>query len=36
LSRHGFLNIEVEPIASMVEDRFDDICDQHLLTAIRA
>ena len=36
LSRHGFLNIEVEPIAGVVEDRFDDICDQHLLTAIRA
>jgi 2-polyprenyl-3-methyl-5-hydroxy-6-metoxy-1,4-benzoquinol methylase len=36
LVRHGFERISLQPITDFVADRFDDICDQHLLTARRS
>ena len=34
--KYGFENIEVQPIAAIVSEDFDDICSEHLLTAIKA
>lgn len=32
---HGFGNVQIVPISKLVTDRFDDICSEHLLTAVR-
>jgi SAM-dependent methyltransferase len=36
LVRQGFERISLQPVKDFVADRFDDICDQHLLTARRS
>ena len=35
MARHGFGDISIEPIANIVEEHFDDVCHQHMLTARR-
>ena len=32
---HGFTDVQIVPVASLVDERFDDVCEQHLLTAVR-
>ena len=33
VERSGFTDVRIEPIAELVDEHFDDICSQHLLTA---
>lgn len=35
LPRHGFTVLSLESIESMCDEKFDDICSQHLLTAVK-
>ena len=35
LAAHGFDDVSIRPIAEMVTENFDDICTEHLLTAIK-
>jgi SAM-dependent methyltransferase len=35
LMRHGFTHPVIVPIAQQVKERFDDVCEQHLLAAER-
>jgi cyclopropane fatty-acyl-phospholipid synthase-like methyltransferase len=35
VAAHGFENIDLTPIASLVNDNFDDICSEHLLTTTK-
>lgn len=36
VASHGIEQITIEPIADIVTEHFDDICSEHLLTAIRS
>ena len=36
VSSHGFAEIDIQPIAQMVSEKFDDICSEHLLTAVKS
>jgi cyclopropane fatty-acyl-phospholipid synthase-like methyltransferase len=33
--KHGFTKVEIVPVSTLVSERFDDVCEQHLLTATR-
>ncbi len=32
-AKHGFVDARIESVAEMVDEKFDDICSQHLMTA---
>ena len=33
--KHGFVDVKIVPVSTLVTERFDDVCEQHLLTATR-